>query len=103
MSVVEILKIAGMVGAVVGALIIAVTVVVMVLSLNRGPRRQRAYAFALVGAAVMMTSSAVYLVSRLGQTLPIVAGIPVIVFLLILAFALRVAARKALSQIPHES
>jgi hypothetical protein len=100
MSVLEFLGAAGLAGMIVGGLIMAVAVIVMLSSLADVTRRLRAYAFVLVGASVTASSSAVFLLSRLGETLPLLAGIPVIGFLVLFSLVLRVAASRAFAQVP---
>jgi hypothetical protein len=85
---------AGVIGAVVGLAIAALAVIAMIINVRDPAQRTRAYGFALVGMSVVSLSGAILLVSRLGDRLPILAGLPPIALLLVVGLILRLAASR---------
>ncbi|TAL11057.1 MAG: hypothetical protein EPO00_03960 [Chloroflexota bacterium] len=83
---------AGIAGVAVGGSISAAAIGVMIVSTRTPVRLQMAVGFVLVGFSIMTASTAVFLISRLGERLPLLAGIPPIAVLIAVALGLRIAA-----------
>jgi hypothetical protein len=91
----DLLTAAGLIGAVLG-LAIAASPFIALIVMVRGPyMRLRALGFVYVGLSVVAASCAVLMISRVGDRLPLVAGLPPIVLLLVVAAALGVAASRS--------
>jgi hypothetical protein len=90
----DVLATAAIIGAVLGLGMAAIAIIGVIVTVRDPVRRTRAFGFVLMGFSVVAASGAVLLVSRLGDRLPVVAGLPVIGFLLATAFLLRLAASK---------
>lgn len=90
----DVLWTAGIIGAVVGLAIAALAVIAMIVNVRDPAQRTRAYGFALVGMSVVPWSGAILLISRLGERLPVVAGLPPIGLLLVVGLVLRLAASR---------
>ena len=85
---------AGIIGSLLGLGIAALAIVGMIVGVRDPIQRVRASGFVFVGFSVVGTSGAVAVLSRLGDRLPLVAGLPVIAICLAMALVLRLAASR---------
>jgi hypothetical protein len=91
----DVLAATSLIGGVLGLALGVVGLVAIVAWIGDPHRRLRALGFVYVGLAVVAASGAVFLVSRFGDRLPPVAGLPPVVLLLVIAAALRVGASRS--------
>lgn len=84
----------GILGAVVGSGLSVIAVIGMVTSVRDRSRRLLASGLVFVGMSLVAASAAVLLISRLGDRLPVIAGLPAIGLLLGVALVLLVGASR---------
>jgi hypothetical protein len=90
----ELLYVIGIGGAAVG-LVLAAAGIGVAIARSGGPDRILGGGIALEGMSIAATSAAVFLISRLGEPLPLVAGVVAITIVVVTALRLQRGASRA--------